>query len=146
MKQLYFAYGSNLDRAQMRHRCPSALLVGSARLASYRLGFAGHSALWGGGVATLIRARGAQVPGLVWTLEAQDLGRLDRYEGHPVAYQRSMLPVQLDDGPRLRAHVYLKADARLMLPTDDYLGLIWLAYRRCGFDEESLALAVGGLR
>lgn len=57
MTHLYFAYGSNLDGAQMRRRCPSARLVGAAILDGYRLGFAGQSAALGGGVATVVRDR-----------------------------------------------------------------------------------------
>ena len=44
LTQTYFAYGSNLDAAQMRARCPSAKLLGAAILDGYRLGFAGQSA------------------------------------------------------------------------------------------------------
>jgi hypothetical protein len=55
LTQTYFAYGSNLDAAQMRARCPSAKLLGAAILDGYRLGFAGQSAAWGGGVATVVR-------------------------------------------------------------------------------------------
>jgi hypothetical protein len=32
----YFAYGSNLDPAQMARRCPGATLVGPAQLANHR--------------------------------------------------------------------------------------------------------------
>lgn len=32
----YFAYGSNMDRQQMRGRCPGAVLLGTARLPGYR--------------------------------------------------------------------------------------------------------------
>ena len=34
---LHFAYGSNMSRAPMRARCPSAREVGTATLAGYRL-------------------------------------------------------------------------------------------------------------
>jgi len=61
LTHLYFAYGSNLDGAQMRRRCPSARLVGAAILDGYRLGFAGQSAAWGGGVATVVRDREGRV-------------------------------------------------------------------------------------
>lgn len=35
-KQLYFAYGSNMDTGQMAHRCPGARKVGIALLNGYR--------------------------------------------------------------------------------------------------------------
>ena len=146
LNHLYFAYGSNLDSAQMRRRCPSARLVGAAILDGYRLGFAGRSASWGGGVATVVRDREGRVPGLVWAVSADDLERLDRCEGHPFAYRRKRLLVDTGEARRRRVHVYVKNDAEQALPTEAYLGVIWRAYRRHGFDEQGLSLALGGER
>ena len=146
LNHLYFAYGSNLDGAQMRRRCPSARLVGAAILDGYRLGFAGRSASWGGGVATVVRDREGRVPGLVWVVSADDLERLDRCEGHPFGYRRKRLLVDIGEARRRRVHVYVKDDAEQALPTEAYLGVIWRAYRRHGFDEHGLSLALGGER
>ena len=111
-----------------------------------RLGFADQSTAWGGGVATVVRDREGRVPGLVWALAADDLGRLDRFEGHPVAYARRRLLVELDHGARRRAHVYVKDAAEATLPTEAYFGVLWRAYQEHGFDELGLALALGGER
>ena len=143
---LYFAYGSNLDGAQMRRRCPSARLVGAAVLDGYRLGFAGQSAAWGGAVATVVRDRHGRVPGLVWALSAEDLAHLDRCEGHPFAYRRKRLLVDTGEGRRRRVYVYVKDDAERALPTEAYLGVIWRAYREHGFDERAIDAALGGAR
>ena len=35
----YFAYGSNMDPIQMKSRCPSAKVIGVAKLPHYRLAF-----------------------------------------------------------------------------------------------------------
>src|SRR5690606_1503789 len=142
LTHLYFAYGSNLDGAQMRRRCPSARLGGAAILDGYGLGFAGRSASWGGGVATVVRDREGRVPGLVWAVSADDLERLDRCEGHPFAYRRKRLLVDTGEARRRRVHVYVKDDAEQALPTEAYLGVIWRAYRRHGFDEHGLSLAL----
>ena len=50
---LYFAYGSNLDDAQMRDRCADARVVGRATLPNYALVFGGFSHRWGGAVASV---------------------------------------------------------------------------------------------
>ncbi len=142
MTHLYFAYGSNLDGAQMRRRCPSARLVGSAILDGYRLGFAGQSAAWGGAVATVVRDRHGRVPGLVWALSAEDLTHLDRCEGHPWAYRRRRLMVDTGEARRRRVYVYVKEDAAQALPTEAYLGVISRAYREHGFDERGLSVAL----
>jgi gamma-glutamylcyclotransferase (GGCT)/AIG2-like uncharacterized protein YtfP len=135
LTHLYFAYGSNLDGAQMRRRCPSARLVGAAILDGYRLGFAGQSASWGGAVATVVRDRQGRVPGLVWALSAEDLERLDRCEGHPFAYRRKSAPRRHRRGapaPGLRLR---EGGRRAAVPTEAYFGVIWRAYQRHGFDE-----------
>ena len=146
LTQTYFAYGSNLDAAQMRARCPSAKLLGAAMLDGYRLGFAGQRAAWGGGVATVVRDGEGRVPGLLWALCDEDLERLDRFEGHPVAYERRRLLVTVADGARRRAHVYVKDAAEQSLPTEAYFGVLWQGYRKHGFDELALAMAHGDER
>lgn len=97
-------------------------------------------------MATVVRDREGRVPGLVWALAAEDLDRLDRFEGHPVAYARRRLLVELDHGARRRAHVYVKGAAEATLPTEAYFGVLWRAYQEHGFDELGLALALGGER
>ncbi|NJK89039.1 MAG: gamma-glutamylcyclotransferase, partial [Myxococcales bacterium] len=75
MDALYFAYGSNLHEPQMTLRCASAVLVEQAILHDHRLTFFGRSSQWdGGGVATVVPASGAQVPGAIYRLSAEDMG------------------------------------------------------------------------
>jgi hypothetical protein len=50
------------------------------------------------------------------------------------------------DGARRRAHVYVKDAAQQSLPTEAYFGVLWRAYRKHGFDELALAMALGGER
>lgn len=38
----YVAYGSNLNREQMAHRCPEAKLVGTGMLSNYEMVFRGN--------------------------------------------------------------------------------------------------------
>ncbi len=137
----YFAFGSNLDAAQMRRRCPTAAAVGPARLTGWALAFAGHSATWGGGVATVVRAPGASVSGLLWRLPRDELSRLDAYEGYPRAYERRRLLVSALSGRR-RAYVYLKPDALLSAPAAAYVDQIHDAYIEHGFDRGPLLGAV----
>ncbi len=80
---LYFAYGSNMDWAQMRERCPSARFVGVARLPDHRLAFTRESVHWGSGVADALRESGRKLWGVVYEITDSDVGRLDRSEGLP---------------------------------------------------------------
>ena len=56
---LYFAYGSNLDEAQMRARCPGARRVARAVLPHHALHFGNWSERWQGSVASVRRSSGS---------------------------------------------------------------------------------------
>ena len=55
---LYFAYGSNLDPAEMNALTPGHRVGGLAVLHDHRLGFPLYSNQWEGGVAGLVHAHG----------------------------------------------------------------------------------------
>ena len=143
---VYFAFGSNLDLAQMRRRCPSAVPQARATLHGYRIAFAGHSTTWGGGVATVVHDHDAKVEGMIYLLSVQDLAALDRFEGAPFVYERRMKTVVDEQGRRRRVQVYRIADelAEEALPGPRYFDTIVRAYQRLGFDRAPLADAVGG--
>ncbi|WP_225888667.1 gamma-glutamylcyclotransferase family protein [Myxococcus xanthus] len=144
---LYFAYGSNLDRAQMRTRCPNATVEARATLPGHTLVFGGYSRRWGGAVASLQRVRGAHVEGLLYRLTPRDLRALDAFEGHPFAYQRATRLVTDRAGQRRRALVYLQPEARFESwpPATRYFLVLWLAYGRLGFNRAALSGALGGV-
>jgi gamma-glutamylcyclotransferase (GGCT)/AIG2-like uncharacterized protein YtfP len=77
----YFAYGSNLRSAQMQRLCPDHAFVASARLDGHRLAFTLPDEEWAGGVADLAPDHGGVVWGALYTISAEDLASLDRYEG-----------------------------------------------------------------
>jgi len=145
-RTLYFAYGSNLDPAQMRRRCPHAAAAGCATLDGYRIAFGGHSRTWGGAVATLVQDPDDWVDGVLYEMPVAELAILDRHEGHPRAYRRTRLLVTDETGRRRRAHVYLLPVAAETPPAPGYLGVLWDAYLRLGFDRTPLAAARGGAR
>ena len=136
----YFAYGSNLDEAQMRSRCPSAVPAGRATLRGHALTFGGYSHRWRGPVASVLRKRGAAVEGLLYTLDADALDRLDRFEGHPFAYERVVRYVTDEHGRKRRVQVYVQPEDGFVAwhPDNEYLAVIAHAYRRLGFDRSAL--------
>lgn len=73
-KQLYIAYGSNINLEQMAYRCPRSKVVGTSEIKDYELEFRG--------VATIVPQKGASVPVLIWELDERDLPSLNRYEGY----------------------------------------------------------------
>ena len=109
------------------------------------LAFGGFSHRWGGAVATVVRAPGARVEGLLYRLDDADLRALDRFEGHPFAYERVLKVVVDENGRQRRAQVYIQPeeDFEAWAPPPDYVGVLWRAYARLGFDTRPLALAAG---
>jgi len=98
----YFAYGSNMDPAQMRVRCPGAKVQGTAMLTHYR--WIINSA----GYATVIPSPNHTVYGVLWELTPAHLATLDEYEGLPEnLYWRTEIMVEtLNDHHPLRAIIY----------------------------------------
>jgi gamma-glutamylcyclotransferase len=143
---LYFAYGSNLDAAQMRARCPSARSLGRARLAGHALAFGGFSGLWGGAVASVVRARGSAVEGVLYALTEADLRALDAFEGHPWVYERVARVVTGEGRARQRAFVYAlrTLGPSHRPPAPRYLAVVRRAYERLCFDPAPLARAALG--
>lgn len=78
---LYFAYGSNLDWAQMRDRCSSAKFVCVARLPDHRLAFTRKSSSRACGVADAVPQNGREVWGVVYEIQETEIGKLDQAEG-----------------------------------------------------------------
>lgn len=138
--RLYIAYGSNLSLAQMKHRCPTAEVIGAAELQNWRLWFRGdrHSA-----VATIEREQGFQVPVLIWRIQPQDELSLDRYEGFPFLYRKETLRLTVN-GRWVYAMVYIMNETgnSYGTPSVGYLSTIREGYESAGFDTGILYDAV----
>jgi len=105
----YFAYGSNLNRKQMRERCPDSKPMFVATLHNYKLVFVGWARQWRGGVATIKSFRGDRVLGAIYELKVK---------------------VTDEDGEPIEAVTYIKA-GRLeeTQPSQEYLAVIQQGYR-----------------
>jgi len=98
---LYFAYGSNMNRAAMTRRCPNARAIGPATLEGYRF-FVGLEG-WG----SVAPSAGDVVHGVLWRLTPRDIAALHAYELlHQGLYDVRHLPVRTE-GRRVRAMIYL---------------------------------------
>ena len=137
--KIYAAYGSNLNHAQMRERCPEAKYLGSATLKNQNLLFCGqpdHS------FATIKTMAGKEVPIGLWEISARDERALDRYEGYPHFYHKTVLPAALD-GEEVHAMVYIMDLAMPAgLPSVMYYDIVEKGYRDCGLDTAYLKEAL----
>src|SRR5262249_28463977 len=130
---LYFAYGSNMCRAPMRARCPSAREVGTATLAGHRV------IVTSDGYASVVPEPGGTVHGLLWRLASRDLAALDAYESLDTGLYRSVtLPVR--HGTRqVPAMVYLARLHTPGLPRPGYLEPVLAAARDLDFPRAYIA-------
>lgn len=114
----YFAYGSNMHRAGMARRCPGARALGVATLAGWRFVIGTH------GYASIVRAPGCAVVGVLWRLTARDVAALNAYESLDSGlYVRCHLTVR-HDGVARSALVYVGRPSGEGRPRPGYLELV----------------------
>ena len=91
-KRYYIAYGSNLNIRQMKFRCPTARIIGTATLPDYELLFKGSKT---GSYLTVEPKKGKNVPVAVWETTETDEAALDRYEGFPTFYYKAEMELPI---------------------------------------------------
>lgn len=132
-KELYIAYGSNINLEQMKYRCPHSKVIGTSEIKDYELEFRG--------VATIVPSKGATVPVLIWGLDERDLPTLNRYEGYPRLYRQEEMTFELD-GKTCTGMAYLMNYGELAPPSRQYYNTILQGYRENGLDEKYLQTAL----
>ncbi len=132
-KQLYIAYGSNINLEQMAYRCPHSKVVGTSEIKDFELEFRG--------VATIVPKKGATVPVLIWELDNRDLPTLNKYEGYPSFYRQKKLPFELGD-KSYEGMAYLMNRGTISPPSQQYYNTILQGYRENGLDETYLETAL----
>ena len=145
MKYFYLAYGSNLNVRQMKLRCPTARVVGTAEVKDYELLFKGSKT---GSYLTIEPKEGGIVPVAVWEVQEQDVRRLDAYEGFPKFYYKKDMEIRYK-GIRTGRHrtvtafVYvMHEDRKLGIPSSYYVRTCMEGYNAFGFDFKILFDAV----
>ena len=126
---LYFAYGSNMQRAAMARRCPGAHAVGPGRLDGYEF-FVGIDG-WG----SVKPKAGGSVYGVLWRLTPRDIVALHAYELlHAGLYEVRHLPVR--SGAQLvPAMIYLLRRRATGRPKPGYVEMIAAAARAWNLPE-----------
>lgn len=126
---LYFAYGSNMNRAAMVRRCPTAQALGPAVLESHRF-FIGVDG-WG----SVKPSGGDTVHGVLWRLTPRDIAALHAYELlHRGLYDVRYLPVHF--GARRRtAMIYLLRRRTPGKPKPGYVEVIAASARAWSLPE-----------
>ena len=126
----YFAYGFNLNKKQMKERCPDSRPLFAAVLPNYKVVFCGWSRIWRGGTATLKKATGEKARGAVYEISENCRQRLDRFEGHPTSCNHLKVTVFDEDGTAIEAITYVKSEGiEETNPGKEYLATIVQGYR-----------------
>ena len=130
---LYFAYGSNMDRAAMAARCPASKALSSARLARHRFIVTSE------GYASVVRDPRRTVWGLLWDIAFADMPALDRYASVASGlYVKLTQPVISDRGAR-RALIYVARNAAPGQPRPGYMEGVAAAARAAGLPGDYIA-------
>ena len=111
-KQLYIAYGSNINLEQMAYRCPHSKVVGTSEIKDYELEFRG--------VATIVPNKG---------------------EGYPSFYRQEKMTFEMD-GKTYEGMAYLMNRGTISPPSQQYYNTILQGYRENGLDEKYLQTAL----
>ncbi|MET4238605.1 gamma-glutamylcyclotransferase family protein [Bradyrhizobium sp. RT10b] len=139
----YFAYGSNLNKEQMKFRCPKAVALGGMELPNAQLVF--------NGVADVVYHKTKTAVGGLWKITDECEKSLDRYEGVSGvkgrgAYRKETIKVIVTGkGGKERtanAVIYVMNRDRRAMPTVAYLNTIKAGFRDFGLDETFLNRAL----
>ena len=137
--RLFAAYGVGLNRAEMAKHCPTAKLICATELKNYRLAFRGGKAC---AVATIEKAKGGNVPALLWEISPQDEVALDRWIGVPELYRKGTIKIRRDDA-LMEALIYILISNKPQnKPSAFYYSTLLEGYRAAGFDVDLLKAAV----
>ena len=129
---IYIAYGSNMNKEQMKRRCPNAIPIGSGILKNYKLVFKG--------VADIIKCPGEKVPIVVWKITENCEEALDRYEGYPRLYRKEYVEVEIN-GKKKTGMVYVMNHGTIAPPSKYYYEIIYEGYKDFKIDNLVLAKA-----
>lgn len=118
---IYFAYGSNLNLAAMRYRCPKAKPLGRFALPESTLVFRG--------VADCPYSPGDSCEGGIWKITAECERALDRYEGLGSGfYRKELAPLTGIDGEE-ELMFYVMNSTGIFPPSQGYFETIKQGYR-----------------
>ncbi|MBI4245512.1 MAG: gamma-glutamylcyclotransferase [Planctomycetes bacterium] len=112
----YFAYGSNMDRKQMKQRCPDSTFVSTAVLNHYRFIIICR------GVASIVQDDKHNLHGILWQISNSDEENLDLYEGvRSKLYNKKDIVVITPNNEKVTALVYIAEDNNIGKPRRIYI-------------------------
>lgn len=131
---LYFAYGSNMNEAQLKKRCPASHFLCRATLAEHRFVITSR------GYASVVPHAGGRAHGVLIALTEPDEHTLDDYEHVAEGmYRRAWLDVVTEFGYAVPALIYIDDIGGEAPPKPGYLDRILDGARRHALPPHAIA-------
>ena len=121
---LYFAFGSNLNRKQIKRRCKNSRFISRHILKNYQLVFRSKY-----GAADIQRKKGISVLGAIYDINKTDEKKLDAYEEFPKVYVKKYFKIL---GKKVMFY-YMSNKTKQTEPSRRYLSSIIQGYKDCGY-------------
>ena len=129
---LYFAFGSNLNRKQIKRRCKNSRFISRHILKNYQLVFRSKY-----GAADIQRKKGSSVLGAIYDISKADEKKLDVYEEFPKQYVKKYFKIW---GEKAMFY-YMPSKTKQTEPSRKYLNLIIQGYKDCGYKDSHLLVS-----
>jgi len=123
---LYFAFGSNLNRKQIKRRCKNSRFISRHILKNYQLVFRSKY-----GAADIQRKKGSSVLGAIYDISKIDEKKLDVYEEFPKVYTKKYFKIW---GKKVMFY-YMSDKTKQTEPSRGYLNSIIQGYKDCGYKD-----------
>ena len=139
---LYFAFGSNLHKKQMKRRCRDSKYIGCYTLKNYKLAFrTGHlsSGKLKSGVADVQKKKYSKVLGAIYKISKKDEKKLDIYEDYPTLYVKKYFKIL---GKKVMFY-FMPKKTKIIPPSKRYLNIIIQGYRDCGYKDTFIVVSKG---
>ncbi|MGJ5619541.1 gamma-glutamylcyclotransferase family protein [Sulfitobacter sp. MF3-043] len=134
-KILYFSYGSNMSKSQIEERVGDVDFIGKGTLNGHDMVFSRKGSYRPGAVASVHRAPGSSVHGVIYSMSNSQLDRMDEIEDRE-AYQRQPVIIVNEFGDSIvcAAHIAFPEDAPPP-PDTEYVDLIVKSAREVGLPD-----------
>ena len=112
---IYFAFGSNMNLAQMAYRCPHSIFIKKEKLSNWSFIITNR------GFANIVPEKNRVVRGCLWNLTKKDEETLDQYEGiNQGYYDKKYMKV----GEYENVLIYISKTKETGSVWNDYLNII----------------------
>ena len=137
---LYFAFGSNLHKKQMKKRCKDSKYIGCYTLKNYKLSF--RTGSYSRGIMKMVVAdiekkRNSKVLGAIYNISKRDEKKLDVYEDFPTLYIKKYFKIL---GKKVMFY-YMPRKSRHVSPSKRYLNIIIKGYKDCGYRDTYIVIS-----